>query len=83
MSDLIDALMAAPDTQLDAAMKPYIQKWSDPPTATQVLEVLDHCIHASLASSVVVQILQSLYEDACSRSGLLHEDVVKHAIWRT
>ncbi len=82
MSEVIDMLMDAPDGQLDAAMKPLIQKWSDPPTAYDVLEVLDHCIHGSLASGLAIQVLQMLYEGACERDGLLHEDVVKHAIWR-
>jgi hypothetical protein len=79
---IVEHLLEAPDSQLDAAMKPLIQKWSDPPTPHQILEVLDHCIHGSLASGFVVTLLQISYDEACKREGLTHEDVTNNAVWR-
>ncbi len=81
--DIREALCAAPDSQLDAAMFPLIRKWDDPPTTLQVLEVLDACIHGSLASSFVIKVLQGLYDSACKREGVTHDQVVTHASWRT
>lgn len=81
--EMIDLLLAAPDSQLDVAMKPLISKWSEPPTAIQVLEVLDHCIHGSLASGFMVRFLQALYDMACKREQTTHEEVVKGATWRS
>lgn len=75
-------LLAASDSELDASMKPLIEKWSSPPTALQVLEVLDACIFASLASNFVVMALTTLYEQCCADEGVRHEAVQKLATWR-
>lgn len=83
MQDIIDHLLNAPSSQLDAGMKPFIVRWDNPPTALQVLEVLDNCIMGSLASGFVVTCLQVLYDRACKRTGTTHEDVIKSASWRT
>lgn len=82
MSDIKAMLLAAPDTQLDAQMFPLIEKWSDPATALQILEVLDQCIFASLASGFTVRLLQMLYDAACANEKTTHEEVVKLATWR-
>ena len=79
---LVEALLQAPDSQLDAEMKPYIEKWDDPPTALQVLEVVDHCIHAALASGFVVSLLQGIYDARCKAEGVTHEHCVALATWR-
>lgn len=75
-------LLTAPDTQLDANMKPLIEKWSEPPTPIQILEVLDHCIHGALASGIVITVLQLMYKDACDQANTTHEEIVKNATWR-
>jgi hypothetical protein len=82
MKEIVEYLLTAPDSQLDAQMKPLIQKWNDPPTALQILEVLDYCIHGSLASGFVVALLQTIYDMACKVEGATHEEVAKLAIWR-
>jgi len=76
-------LLMAPETQLDASMKPLIEKWLEPPTPIQVLEVLDHCIHGALASGIVVSLLQTMYKKTCDRDNTTHEEVIKNATWRT
>lgn len=80
--DLISTLLAAPDSQLDARMKPYIEKWDKPAKAIQVLEVLDYCVNGSLASGIVVRVLEVLLGDAIKREGTSYAVVVEQATWR-
>lgn len=82
-NELRDFLIAAPNSLIDASMHPLLEKWGDPPTALQVLEVLDQCIHASLASGFVVRALQVLYDQALTREKTAHETVAKNATWRS
>ena len=82
MNPFAESLLQMSDSSIDGAMKPLIEKWSDPPTPKQVLEVLDHCINGSLASGFVVSALQALYEITCKREGVSHEEVLKDAPWR-
>lgn len=82
MDELIETLLKAPDSQLDAKMKPYIEKWDKPPTAIQVLEVLDYCVNGSLASGMVVRLLEMILGDAIKREGTTYEAVTAKATWR-
>lgn len=75
-------LLEAPDTQLDASMKPLIEKWDKPAKARQILEVLDRCIFSALASGLIVTSLQLLYDEACKAEGITHEEVIEDAPWR-
>ena len=79
---LKNLLLQANDGQLDASMFPLIEKWDDEPTPLQLLEVIDKCIYASLASGFVVGLLQACYELACADRGTTHDEVVKLATWR-
>ena len=81
-NDIQEALLKAPDSQLDPSVKPMIQKWKNPPTAIQILEVLDFCIHGSEASGFVVGLLQMMYNQACKAENTTHEQVVLGAHWR-
>jgi hypothetical protein len=84
MSELKTMLLSAPDTQLDAQMFPLIEKWDEPmPTSLQILEVLDQCIFASLASGFTVTLLQTLYDMQLEKEGITHEDNEPKATWRT
>lgn len=82
MPTLKELLSTAPDSQLDAQMIPLVQRWSEPPTALQILEVLDHCIHGGLASGVIVTLLQCSLEEAIKREGTTREAVFALAMWR-
>lgn len=82
MGKFADLLLSASDTQIDAAMHPLIRKWDEEPTALQILEVLDQCIHGGLASGFVITALQVTYDMACKQESTTHEDVVKLATWR-
>jgi hypothetical protein len=83
MADSLAALLLkASDRELDATMKSHIEKWSEPPTALQVLEVLDHCICGALASGFVVSVLQAVYAGRCKAEGMTHADLEKLATWR-
>ena len=83
MEKFVSLLMEAPEGQLDPKMKTYIEKWSDPPTAVQLLEVLDHCIHGGLASGMVIALLQGYYRSTLDNEKTTHEEVVKNATWRS
>ena len=80
--DIRKLLLAAPDGQLDACMKPLIEKWNDIPTALQILEVVDQCIYAALASGFTLTIMQSMLAEAIQKEGTTHEELVKLATWR-
>lgn len=79
---LIQALLDAPDRQLDAKMKPLIEKWDKPPKALQVLEVLDWCVFGSLASGFLVTFFEILLTTAIEREGTTYAAVVAQATWR-
>jgi hypothetical protein len=82
MKEIVEHLLQAPDSQLDASMKPLIEKWNDPPCPSEILEVLDHCIYGALASGFVVALLQTMYEMACKKNDITHADVADNATWR-
>jgi len=82
MQEMIDALLVAPDSQLDGKAKEYIRKWDDPPTALQVLEVLDWCVWAAWASGFTMHVLHILFEEALKREETTREKVEKEAKWR-
>lgn len=81
--EVMNCLLLAPPHELDPAAIEMIKKWSEPPTPLQVLEVLDKCIHNSLASQFVITVLRVGYDDLCALCNVKHEDVVKDATWRT
>lgn len=76
----VELLKIAPESQLDHAMLPLIEKWSVPPKPIEVLEVLDKSVNGALASDLVMTMLNVIY--VCSLSNTTHEEVVKGAIWR-
>jgi hypothetical protein len=82
MSVLKELFLQAPDDQMDACLKPLIEKWSDPVTALEVLEVLDKAIQGGLTSGFATYALQEMYQSTLEAEGTTHEDVVKLAVWR-
>jgi hypothetical protein len=77
-----EIVLEAPDSQLDASMKPLVEKWSTPPKAIEILEVLDWCIFSSLASGLVVTLLQNMYAEAVIKEKVSHEEMGRLAVWR-
>jgi hypothetical protein len=82
MQEIIDALLEAPDSQLDDAAKKYIREWGDPPTALQILEVLDWCVWAAWASGFTMQVLNIMFEKALKDEKTSREEIEKKAVWR-
>ena len=82
MNFIAEELLKLSEHSLDASMKPLVEKWSDPPTSIQILEVLDRCIFSSLASGSIIIILQCCYQEALLREGKKHEDNEPLATWR-
>jgi len=82
MDDLVKGLLEAPSSMLDAAIKPHILAWSEPPTSLQVLKVLDICVHDGLASGFTVRLLNVMFEMAMAREGTTRDVVIAQAPWR-
>lgn len=83
MNLLVKTLLEAPDRELDASMKPLIEKWDDPePKAIQILEVLDSCARYSLASGFTMQVLNTMLHRAIEGENLKYEELITHAHWR-
>lgn len=80
--EVIQHLLIAPNDQLDTTMLPLIRKWNSTPTALQVLEVLDQCIMASLASGIVIRLLTLLFNEAVENENTTEEAVFEKAEWR-
>lgn len=83
MKEIVQLLLEAPDNQLDEQAKVFIRQWDEVPTALQILKVLDICVHAALASSFAMSVLNVMYENALKAEGKKHEDLVPLATWRT
>ena len=82
MSELKEALLSAPDSQMDASLFPLIEKWDEFPTAIQVLEVLDRAVFGALVSGFALEVLEILLKEAITREGTTYEKVVALAHWR-
>jgi hypothetical protein len=82
MNELKQILLTAPKDQLDSSVFPLIEKWKNVPTALQILEVLDQCVHAGLASELMIKVLQTLLDNALVGEKTTLEEIVKHAHWR-
>lgn len=74
--------LIAPNSQLDTSMKPLVEQWDDEPTAIQILEVLDQCIYAGLASGFTVTAMQMMLDRALQRENSTLDDLVPLATWR-
>lgn len=82
---LKELLLSAPDDRhspVDPSLKKLIALWDDPPTALQVLHVLDMAIFGALASDLVVTVLQTVYRTRLEAEGITHEQLVPLATWR-
>lgn len=82
MSVLIETLLEAPDSELDACMFPLIEKWNDPPTSLQVLEVLDECVHSALANGFVITLFEALLDKCLAIENKTIDDILPSATWR-
>lgn len=83
MSNLKEHLITAPDTQLDQAMREYIKEhWKNEPTALEILEVLDKCVHFALASGLVVMILETMLQTAMKNEHTSMPELEARATWR-
>ena len=82
MRELKEMLLQAPDSELDSCMFSLIEKWNDKPTAIQVMEVLDHCVHGGLASGFVIALLETMVETALKEENLTRDQLIEKAIWR-
>lgn len=80
-SNIREMFVTAPESQIDKSLCEMIMKWSDEPTAIEILEVLDSAICFSLASGFVVSMLQMVYESKPKEEKKLAEAYAKEN-WR-
>lgn len=80
-TDIREMFVTAPESQIDKPLREMIVKWSNEPTAIEILEVLDHAICFSLASDFVVSMLQMVYESKPKEEKKLAEIYAKEH-WR-
>ena len=77
-----DLLLQAPDGQIAHALFSLIEEWSDPPTALQILKVLDHAVYSGGASTLGMTVLTIEYDSALKRERKSGDDIVNLATWR-
>jgi DNA-binding transcriptional ArsR family regulator len=82
MQNIKAMLLQAPDSQLDHSMFPLIEKWDEEPTSLQILEVLDQCIFAALASGFTVTVLQAMLNQTLVKEKQTLDDILPQATWR-
>lgn len=82
VSDIKGALLQLSDRQFDPTAKDIMKKWPEEVKPTDILELLDFCVHGSLCSGFEITVLQILYEGVCKEYSITHKDVVKTATWR-
>lgn len=82
MQNLKTLLLSAPEDQMDPSLKPIIEKWTETPTALNILELLDAAVHGGAASGFVVQALQGFLEVAIVNENTTYDAVVAQAYWR-
>jgi hypothetical protein len=82
MNSIKQGYLSAPDTQIDPHIKPLIEEWSDPPTALQMLRVLDAMVHGGSASAFAVSSLDTFMRIALKQEGTTFEALVDQAHWR-
>jgi len=82
---LRELFLSAPESQIDPVLFKSIEKWSNPPSAVQILHTLDHAIYGSLATGWVVSTLQDFLTKRLDTEGLTYEQVEETAnkMWRT
>ena len=82
LTEIKEMLITAPDSQLDQSMIDKIKLWSAVPTSLNILEVLDNCIYAALASGFVINVLETLLNEVLAMEGKVLEDILPEAVWR-
>lgn len=83
MTSLKQHLITAPEDQLDKSMREFIeQNWHQEPTALELLEVLDKCIHFALASGLVIMVLETMLVSAMKAENTNMVELEKLATWR-
>lgn len=76
-------LLVAPAGVLSPLLLPIVERWNDPPTSIQLLELLDQCVHTGGAAGFVVTALEAVMLKTMQDEGVTSEDLLPLAVWRT
>lgn len=83
LNEFKQALLEAPETELSSAAKRLIQqKWSNLPTALEILEVTDFCVFTSGSSDFTVGAMNLMIKLLLNERGMTYEQLVEQAEWR-
>lgn len=82
MIELKQILLEAPEGHIGKEVIDMIKTWDDEPTALQLLETLDACVHGGLTSGFVIHILETLLNQAIEKENTSIFEVMKLATWR-
>lgn len=75
-------LLVAPAEVLSPLLLPIVERWNDPPTSIQLLELLDQCVHTGGAAGFVVMALETLMMATMKTEGVTSKDLLPLAVWR-
>jgi len=75
--------LEVPDSQMAEVIKDIIrEKWDDEPSAIQILEAIDYCVHYGASSDFVVSVLDGYMHAALQCEGKTFEELISEATWR-
>lgn len=80
--DIKNMFLSAPENQIDLSVKPLIEAWDNPPTALQILRVLDSIVYSGGATGFVVSALDAMMRGTLEAEGQTYEQLVAKADWR-
>lgn len=80
-SNILEALSTAPDTSIDKAVTPRLKALSekDEVKSDELLDILDDCAYASLASGFAMQAMNVVWKQMVDAEGITVEQALAAA----
>jgi hypothetical protein len=75
-------LLEAPEGQIDKPLMDLIQKWDEPPTSLQILEVRDLGAYTAGTSDFTISVMDMAWKSAMKAEGVTEESLIAQATWR-
>lgn len=82
MDDLLTLLKSTPESQLSPQIREKVEKWVEPVSAINILEVLDDVVHTGGGSGFIVKVFDLMLTESMDRENTFYDDLVKQAHWR-
>ena len=75
--ELLEALLEAPDTQMDEKLVEVVRGWNGEASALEILKALDDIVYYSWGSEFVVFLFKTILDVALEEEGITYEDIIK------